>query len=403
MKLDIALTLFHGNNGTVTKRMVNKYRRRSLYYLIIITIIISTFLLYILSNYYNRPELFLKELQSIEKEVTINDELVEFQKTDRLFDLKLKYLINVSKSFEENSDDNITAVIIVTSYFGNVETRSAMRRAFPAEDLKKMQLRRVFLLGTTTHDAYTNQLEIENESKRFGDIIQGNFQEAYRNLTYKHLMGLKWASEYCSGARYIFKMDDDIVVNLVRIVRIVLDHFNNNNNHLLMAGYILRGMQPVREPANKWYVTHNEYSYTTYPTFVSGWFYVTTPKVARNLVVLAQQRDAKYFWIDDVYVTGLLALKLRVKHYDLSRYFTVLPEFIRCCIRNSNRSEDCEVVVGPNGGDNNLFYEFNRAMQVCEISNKCRKPEKPLNETCVAEWKVNLGKGNAIIENYKLN
>lgn len=107
---------------------------------------------------------------------------------ERLFDIDLQYTLN-TQSCSNNS--NILAVILVTSYFGNVETRSAMRRSFSNKRLEAMGFRRVFLLGQAKKDKYTSQEAVESEAKRFGDIVQGNFQEAYRNLTYKHIMGIK--------------------------------------------------------------------------------------------------------------------------------------------------------------------------------------------------------------------
>lgn len=315
--------------------------------------------------------------------------------TKTLFNIDFEYVIN------NNVCDNtsqLQGVILVTSYFGNVETRSAMRRAFPSAKLKEFNLRRVFLLGISPDDKYTTQKAILHENKRFGDLIQGNFQEAYRNLTYKHVMGLKWSANYCKNSRYIIKMDDDIVVNMYKIIELM--NKTKLPSRKLLAGYILSGMTPIREPANKWYVTKEEYEGSFYPTFVSGWFYITNPKTCKKIVEMSSR--VPYFWVDDIYVTGIIAQRLRIKHYSLKEYFTVHPEFLQCCMRDTEKSRyDCEFYVGPNGGDNNLFFTFNEIMTVC-YHERCYKREKPLNETCVAEKKFSLGKGNAVVETYKL-
>ncbi len=39
----------------------------------------------------------------------------------------------------------------------------------------------------------------------------------YRNLTYKHIMGLKWVSTYCSNAHTVVKVDDDTFVNIFQL------------------------------------------------------------------------------------------------------------------------------------------------------------------------------------------
>lgn len=67
----------------------------------------------------------------------------------------------------------------------------------------------------------------------------------------------------------------------------------------------------------------------------------------------------------------------------------------------TKHSYDCEIMIGPNGGDNNLFYEFNKVMETCATG--CLKRPNPLNETCVAEKKFEmLGRGNAKIESIPL-
>ena len=45
------------------------------------------------------------------------------------------------------------------------------------------------------------QSRVEDEAAQFGDIVQGNFDESYRHLAYKHIMGLKWAATYCNSPR----------------------------------------------------------------------------------------------------------------------------------------------------------------------------------------------------------
>lgn len=96
-------------------------------------------------------------------------------------------------------------VLLVTSYAGDVETRSAIRQAYPQQVLDEMHIKRVFLLARIHPDRNRNQVSqaaIQNEHEHFRDVIQGDFIEDYRNLTLKHLMGLHWA---CWRCRFDFK------------------------------------------------------------------------------------------------------------------------------------------------------------------------------------------------------
>lgn len=51
----------------------------------------------------------------------------------------------------------------------------------------------IFLVGWSQE----YQAELEKEDIKYGDLIQGNFHDAYRNMTYKHVMALKWATYHC--------------------------------------------------------------------------------------------------------------------------------------------------------------------------------------------------------------
>lgn len=60
--------------------------------------------------------------------------------------------------------------------------------------------------------------QIAEESRTYGDIIQEDFVDSYLNLTLKSVMALKWADQYCSDLRYFMKADDDIFINVPRLL-----------------------------------------------------------------------------------------------------------------------------------------------------------------------------------------
>ncbi|KAK9874426.1 hypothetical protein WA026_002770 [Henosepilachna vigintioctopunctata] len=272
-----------------------------------------------------------------------------------------------------------------------------MRRAFSNNFLRTVEVRRVFLLGVTPDNKYINQKSVEDEARRYNDIVQGNFQEAYRNLTYKHVMGLKWVSQYCSKTKFVIKMDDDIIVNILKTMNL-LNQWNAEKEFI--AGYILKGLKAKRLKANKWFVTREEYPANIYPPFASGWFYITTPKVCTKLLKLTDSE--KYFWIDDVFVTGILAEKIHIKKYDIKGYFTDHPEYFQCCLNDLLKYKfDCDILVGPNGGRTDLFFEFNQAFSKC-VEHKCLNRSFPMNESCIGTKSLHLGRGNAVISTYKL-
>ena len=55
--------------------------------------------------------------------------------------------------------------------------------------------RLVFLLGSTSDSDLQTVITEENEKNH--DIVQGDFVDHYRNLSYKAIMGKLWVSEFC--------------------------------------------------------------------------------------------------------------------------------------------------------------------------------------------------------------
>lgn len=344
-------------------------------------------------------------LESRAREENVDDEILFFNEANIWEEKKLLNLTNFRYVIKNNVcgesfRKNILAVLIVTSYAGDPETRSAIRKAFPSKVLSKFGVRRVFLLALIDENRNFNkvsQAAIDDENRKFRDIIQGNFYEAYRNLTYKHVMGLHWASNYCPQAKYIIKMDHDIIFDVYRlnflIKKLPRDKF-------LLAGYVMNHMKPIREPRNKWFVTMEEYSRSSYPNFLSGWFYITTPKTAELLYRLSN--DVKYFWIDDLYVTGLLIEKTNISLFKINRFYTTHPEYLQCCIDKPGYI--CDYLIGPKSNDNSLFYKFQKYAEGCFYKScKKRKEENSVKNTCIATWKEEIfGKGQAAVDAVKL-
>ncbi|CAK1553924.1 unnamed protein product [Leptosia nina] len=267
-------------------------------------------------------------------------------------------------------------LIIVTSYVGHVELRSAHRRAMPADYLASKNTSRIFLLAKIpSAERYITQSAIEDEHKIYGDILQGSFYEHYRNLTYKHLMGLQWAST-CHTA-FILKVDDDTVFNFDLTINF-LSKVPTQDQFIM--GYVLNNTLPRRNRENKWYVTMEEYPGQLYPPYLSGWYYIISPKTAASISNEAQYHP--YFWIDDILVTGILTEYLGIKLHRLPKDFWLeYYEQVECCLRDMiKKNIQCDFIVGPNGGRNNLLVEFNEGYKNC---NNCVKRKQKLRDTCI--------------------
>ncbi|XP_046665738.1 beta-1,3-galactosyltransferase 5 [Homalodisca vitripennis] len=355
--------------------MIFKYR----YILMSLTTIIIV--VYVFFTYHTEPQ-YMRFVKYTE---TYN--------STHIFDLKFNYIISNNCT----KDGAIRTIQIVTSFTGNVEARSALRRAYPKEELAKLGVYRVFLLAMLKPGvSEVNQNAVLHENNRYNDIVQGNFLENYRNLTYKHIMGLRWAVTQCR-ADYIIKMDDDIITDMYSLMELI--HTKSNTNFDLL-GYVFKDMRPIRIEANKWYVTEDEYRSDSYPSFVSGWMYVIRSGSAKKL--LTALKFERYFWIDDVLVTGVLAEKAELGFEDMQEYFTTNPEYFECCMRDKVK---CGFVVGPSGGDYNINIDFQVHSKMCHEQNNCTsyKNGKTFRNSCVVSRKFPpIGKGFAKLDVIKL-
>ena len=96
-------------------------------------------------------------------------------------------------------------VAIVTSATGNREHRDVIRRTWGRGQNV------YFLLGDPKSEK--QKLQIANEAVEHNDIVQGSFEDIYRHLTFKTVLGYLWTRDQCN-ASYIVKIDDDCLVNM---------------------------------------------------------------------------------------------------------------------------------------------------------------------------------------------
>lgn len=280
-------------------------------------------------------------------------------------------LINLTHfEFHLNSDvckdKRVQLLVIVTSHPGHLDLRRAFRSALPSKLLRSYNISRAFLLAriNTQQSGNYRQVEqsvIDGEHLEHGDIIQGGFLESYKNLSYKHVMGLKYATQFCPQADYVLKMDDDIAVDLFQLLHLVRSF---NVTGMQIAGAVLQGeeLRPLRDRSSKWYVSYDEYAPSRYPAFVSGWAYVTTIEAAKKLV--HRSESSPFFWVDDVYVTGILANFSGVERVDIRKRLTIYSNHIKCCV--INRASACDYFIGPMD-DADVLEAFHRQALHCRI------------------------------------
>ncbi|XP_020647445.1 UDP-GalNAc:beta-1,3-N-acetylgalactosaminyltransferase 1 [Pogona vitticeps] len=224
--------------------------------------------------------------------------------------------------------DNPFLVILVSSRPSNVKARQAIRITWGSQrSWWGKQVLTLFLLGKGTEKEDARALSVEDESILYGDIIQQDFLDTYRNLTLKTIMAFRWVTEFCSSAQYVMKTDDDVFINTGNLVKFLL---NTNASENFMTGYPLIENYPYRGFYWKSYISYDEYPFKVYPPYWSGLGYVLDVRLARR--VYKMMSHVKPFKFEDVYVgicLGILGVKLFVPD-DVELFFLYRIRFDIC-------------------------------------------------------------------------
>lgn len=201
-------------------------------------------------------------------------------------------------------------LILVHSALGNWEKRNVIRDTWGQSDARA---RIYFLLGNGNNPTQLRAIRRENELYR--DIIQGNFVDAYPNMTYKHVMALKWFTYNCPTARYLVKADDDVFINTPALY----DFLNKQRDPNFLFCYKIENSRIKRTYRSKWRISPKEFPGRYYPPYCPGFAIVYSADAVHKLYKEAQR--TKYFWVDDVHVTGTLAQQANLTITRMGRFF----------------------------------------------------------------------------------
>ncbi|KAJ8890653.1 hypothetical protein PR048_010162 [Dryococelus australis] len=244
-------------------------------------------------------------------------------------------------NFPCNETASPLLLVLVHSAPDNIGKRRAIRETWGG---RRDALRLLFLLGEV--DGADQQLRLERENLVHRDMVQGSFRDSYRNMTYKHVMALKWAAYFCPGARYLLKTDDDVFVNSPALLEFLSQDLSPWGARRLILCVPFHAATVKRSYRSKWRVSPSEYPGRVYPTYCAGWAILYSPDVA-FLLYSEAQRD-RYFWIDDVHVTGTLAAKANLTQTDLGS-LVLSYEQVRALEAGGNASDVGHFLFGaPN-------------------------------------------------------
>lgn len=190
-------------------------------------------------------------------------------------------------------------------------------------------IRMLFLLGFS--EKVNRDLKIEHT--KYGDIIQKNFIDTYRNLTYKTQMGYEWATAFCSSASFIMFQDDDFFTNVKNVFSFISKQYKPEN--VFIGRLVKSGASVVRDRASKWFVSNIVFSNDVFPPYFPGGSYLVSAEIGRRLSLAFPY--VQNIPVDDVYV-GLVASKLGI-----TLKYSALFDFANC--QNWSNSLACKAFL----------------------------------------------------------
>ena len=217
------------------------------------------------------------------------------------------FLINQPHVCTQNDENNRTvhSIILVHSHPFNKAQREAIRSSWGkrVKDVdSRVQLRLVFILGFPYNlPSHQEQMRrVLRESLLYKDIVMGNFNDTYSNLTLKSLYALHWVTQFCNNTHFTVKADDDTFIH-IDALRSVLEQ--SQSEHLRLFGALNTDAKVQR--TGIWSVSRDIFPHETYPPYCTGCIYAIATDIIPQL--LHSARTASVLPVEDVFITGVLA------------------------------------------------------------------------------------------------
>ena len=213
--------------------------------------------------------------------------------------LDFEYIFNPSFRCEIDHGTYPFVVILVKSTCENFKKRKIIRMTWGDVTKFRNTVQVVFLLGYCRK----HREQVAGEYNNFTDIVSEDFEDTYKNVTYKTIMGFQWAVKCCPTSKFFLFVDDDYFVNMKNLIKVLSNTRDNN----LFTGYVVWNGLPQR--SGKWFVSKKEYPGNHYPPYVAGGAYITSYHVARMFSIVFPY--IQYLGIEDVYI-GIVAYKVNI-------------------------------------------------------------------------------------------
>ena len=231
-------------------------------------------------------------------------------------------------------EKEILLLIIVISAPEHFAHREAIRSSWGASSQYKHTVT-LFLVGLPEDPATRTRVEEENAAH--GDVVLNNIIDHYENLSLKTLSAFHWFQTFCRRAEFLLKVDDDMFVQVDKILEKVRKLLDIDPVPRVILGNVSSGWKPVRNPRSKYLITESQYPAEKYPDFVTGPSYLVSRRALAEILPAAM--ELKYLHLEDVFLTGVVAERLHIPRINIGEFknnaVRVPVQFMGCTIQKS--------------------------------------------------------------------
>ena len=221
---------------------------------------------------------------------------------------------------------HLKLIILITSAPNHVEARKAIRQTWGHFRMRK-DVSMAFVLGRSLKG---NESYIKDENSLYEDIILGSFIDSYNNLTLKTTSMLEWVDNYCNKAKFVLKTDDDMFINIPKLLDFIGKHWNDKRK---IFGKLASKWKPIRKKASKYYVSLQQYKHSIFPSFTTGPAYLITSDVVHDLYTTAL--NMTYLKLEDVFMTGIVAQEKGIRRVHVPEFLNRRLSVTSCYIHKA--------------------------------------------------------------------
>ncbi|GMS90915.1 hypothetical protein PENTCL1PPCAC_13090, partial [Pristionchus entomophagus] len=150
------------------------------------------------------------------------------------------------------------------------------------------------------------------ESNMYGDLLQLDIEETYRNMVYK-IESFQWVKQNVDS-EFVAKIDSDTLVHIDRLYKqLKIIEKQQSGDWLACYKYSRQSVigNPIRDKCSHWYIPESDYSQDFLPDYCREGGYVFKRDTFNTIVI--QLKDHKLFEVEELYLTGVAVGSLDIE------------------------------------------------------------------------------------------